>query len=184
VLDGSYGDIFASGFLRLWSDVDIYATLDADDDGFNSFTIFNGSGSAVFSVNENGTTWASGVKGAKVETANHGQRMLYAMESPEVWFEDFGSAQLVDGQVVVIIDPIFAQTVNLTETYHVFLTPLGDCPLYVSAKTPTSFTVRAMGGQTCAIAFDYRIVAKRLGYEEVRMQPAMPPLHTVEGSSP
>ena len=75
-------------------------------------------------------------------------------------------------QATVPIEPIFAQTVNLTETYHVFLTPLGDCALYVAAKTPALFTVKAMGGQTCSITFDYRIVAKRLGYEGLRLDPA------------
>ena len=67
------------------------------------------------------------------------------------------------------IEPIFAQTVSL-DAYHVFLTPLGDCPLYVAEKTPVSFTVRAMGGQPCEVAFDYRIVAKRLGYEQLRLE--------------
>jgi len=42
----------------------------------------------------------------------------------------------------------------------------------VANKTSTLFTVKAMGGQTCSIAFDYRIVAKRLGYESSRLEPA------------
>ena len=70
------------------------------------------------------------------------------------------------------IEPIFAQTVNLTEDYYVFVTPLGDCPLYVTDKTAGSFAVQAMGGSTCSVAFDYRIVARRLGYENVRLEPA------------
>ncbi len=28
-----------------------------------------------------------------------------------------------------------------------------------------------MGGQTCGIAFDYRLVAKRLGNEDARLEP-------------
>jgi hypothetical protein len=36
------------------------------------------------------------------------------------------------------------------------------------------------GGQTCGIAFDYRIVAKRLGYETLRLEPAT--LDTAEES--
>ena len=70
----------------------------------------------------------------------------------------------------MVIEPIFAQTVNLTERYHVFLTPLGDCPLYVAEKKPVSFTIRAMGGQACDITFDYRIIARRLGYEALRLE--------------
>jgi hypothetical protein len=112
-------------------------------------------------------------KSAIVNTTSYGDRKLYAVESPGNWFEDFGSGQLQHGKATVAIDPIFAQTVNLTETYHVFLTPLGDCVLYVSGKTPSSFTIRASGGGACDIAFDYRIIAKRLGFENVRLEPAM-----------
>ena len=172
VLDGSYGDILAPGFLRLWSDNDVYAILDANNDGYNSFTVFNGTGSAVFNVDEGGSLWAAGFKSALVETADHGQRLLYAMESPEVWFEDFGAASLVNGKAIVPIEPIFAETVNLEMDYHVFLTPLGDCKgLYVAAKTPTSFEVRELGGGTASIGFDYRIAARRRGYENTRLEP-------------
>jgi len=117
----------------------------------------------------NGSYTATGSKSAVVETQNYGTRALYSVESPEIWFEDFGTGQLTNGKAVITIDPVFAGTVNLADDYHVFLTPLGDCALYVGEKSHTSFTVRAMGGQTCSIAFDYRIVAKRLGYEDVRL---------------
>jgi hypothetical protein len=54
--------------------------------------------------------------------------------------------------------------------YHVFLTPNGDCKgLYVAQKLPTSFVVRELGGGTASIAFDYRIMAKRKGYEQIRL---------------
>jgi hypothetical protein len=76
---------------------------------------------------------------------------------------------------VVSIDPVFAQTVNLDEPYQVFLTPRGDCGLYVAEASATGFTVRALGGQACSIAFDYRLIAKRLGYEGVRLAPAHVP---------
>jgi hypothetical protein len=66
------------------------------------------------------------------------------LESPENWFEDFGSASLVDGKATVKIEQMFATTVNLSDTYHVFLTPLGDCALYVAEKTTESFQVRGL----------------------------------------
>ncbi|MBU0491092.1 MAG: hypothetical protein KKB13_04515 [Chloroflexi bacterium] len=171
LLDGSYGDIFTPGFLRLWSDVDVYVIMDANNDGFNSFTLFNGAGSAVFNVNESGNLWAAGSKAALVETPNRGPRLVYAVESPEVWIEDFGTAALVNGKAIVSIEPIFAETVNLEMDYHVFLTPLGDCKgLYVAAKSPTSFEVRELGGGTASTGFDYRVVAKRRGYENTRLE--------------
>jgi hypothetical protein len=61
LLAGSYGDIFAPGFLRLWSDHNVYVTVDANNDGLNQdFTIFNGGGSSVLSVDEGGDLWILG----------------------------------------------------------------------------------------------------------------------------
>jgi|GEM_PF-798525 len=97
-------------------------------------------------------------------------RSLYVTESPEPWSEDAGTARLVGGQAVVTIDPLYAQTLDLAVGYHVFLTPLGDCPLYVAEKTASSFTVQAMGGQKCDIAFDYRLLAKPQGTAGRRME--------------
>jgi hypothetical protein len=117
----------------------------------------------------------TGTKSAIVETQDHGWRTLYTIESPQNWFEDFGQASLVSGEAIVPIEPVFAQTVNLDRPYHVFLTPLGDCGLYVAEQTATFFTVRALNGAACDVAFDYRIVAPRLGYEDLRLEPAEDP---------
>jgi hypothetical protein len=118
----------------------------------------------------------TGTKSAIVQTSSYGQRKLYTLESPEVWFEDFGTAQLVEGRATVSIEPIFGETVNLEAGYHVFLTPNGDCNgLYVTNKTETSFEVRELKDGSSSIAFDYRIVAKRLGYEDLRLELAPQP---------
>jgi hypothetical protein len=117
----------------------------------------------------------SGLKSSTVKTEDYGWRQLYSMESPDVLFEDVGTAQLIGGRAEVAIDTVFAQTVNMEAPYQVFLTPLGDCGLYVAEQTPTTFTVRALNGSSCSIAFHYRIVAKRLGYEDRRLAPAVDP---------
>lgn len=120
-----------------------------------------------------------GSKSAVVDTESAGRRRLYSVESPENWFEDFGTANLTNGLAQVLIEPIYAQTVNLSQPYHVFVTPLGDGQLFVAEKTSTAFTVRAVGGQPAHFAFDYRIVAKRRAYETVRLEivesPPAPP---------
>ena len=96
---------------------------------------------------------------------------LYAMESPQHWFEDFGAGRLENGTAAVALDPTFAQTVNAASDYHVFLTPEGDClGLYVSRKTASGFEVRELGGGRSTVAFDYRIVALRRGFENVRLE--------------
>jgi hypothetical protein len=95
---------------------------------------------------------------------------MYSAAATENWFEDYGSATLRDGAVMVKLDPDFADLVNTGVEYHVFLTPNGDSRgLYVESKGPGSFVVREQGGGTSNIAFDYKIVAKRKGYEKVRM---------------
>lgn len=95
---------------------------------------------------------------------------LYAVQSAENWFEDAGSGQLSNGSASIALDPTFAQTVNLGVDYHVFLTPNGDCKgLYVSQKSATSFEVHELGGGNSSVAFDYRIMAKRSGYENTRL---------------
>ena len=54
--------------------------------------------------------------------------------------------------------------------YHVFLTPKGDCKgLYIATQAPTSFEVRELQDGKSTIAFDYRVVAKRKGYERARL---------------
>ena len=95
---------------------------------------------------------------------------LNTIGSPEHWFEDAGSGQLSNGAAVVNIEAVFGETVNTGVDYHVFLTPKGDCKgLYVAQESPTSFEVRELGGGTSSIAFDYRIMAKRKGFEQLRL---------------
>jgi hypothetical protein len=122
-------------------------------------------------INVSGTITCNGTVVTAV-SANSGARKvaLYSVQSPENWFEDFGSGALTNGAATITLDPAFTQTVNTGTEYHVFLTPNGDSKgLYVSQKTATSFEVREQGGGISNVAFDYRIVAKRVGYEKVRL---------------
>jgi hypothetical protein len=102
-----------------------------------------------------------------------GSRMvnMYAVEAADNWFEDAGSGQLANGSATVALDRIFAQTVNGDVDYHVFLTPNGECEgLYVANKTAGGFEVHELHRGHSNIAFDYRIMARRKGFETVRMQ--------------
>jgi len=106
----------------------------------------------------------------RMEDGSH--RAMYAVESPESWFEDFGVAQLKDGLATVKVPADFAQTVNtLGAKYLVFLTPRGDCKgLYAAKQSPDCFEVRELAGGTSNIEFCYRVVAKPLGNEKLRMK--------------
>jgi hypothetical protein len=94
---------------------------------------------------------------------------LSAIESPNNWFEDAGSSELVNGAAVVLIDSEFTQTANTAREYQVLLTPYGDCKgLYVSNRTANSFEVHELGGGASSLSFGYRIMALRKDYESVR----------------
>jgi len=110
----------------------------------------------------NGSMSATGAKSAVVKNKRGEHRRLYCQESPEPWFEDFGTAELKGGHVAIDLDPEFDAVVK-GDAYHVYLTPEGDCRgLYVSRKAPHRFEVRELQGGTSSLPFGYRVVARRL----------------------
>ena len=125
----------------------------------------------VCSIDGEGNTNCTGsIK--SVNSVQGGARQLetYAVQASGNWYEDFGSSRLVNGVARVALEADFASTVNTSQEYHVYLTANGDTKgLYVINKGPGSFEVREAGGGTSNVAFDYRIVAKRRGYETMRM---------------
>ncbi len=105
-------------------------------------------------------TLSAAVKNAVVPFPDGSKRVLHCMESPEHWFEDFGTAKLRGGRAVIKLDADFAKVI--TRDYRVFLTPEGDCRgLYVRGKTAASFEVRELMGGESAVAFSYRVVGRR-----------------------
>jgi hypothetical protein len=120
-----------------------------------------------------------GSKNAVVRTPS-GAKALYTEESTEVWFTDYGFGRLANGRLRVLLDPSFAQTINPDEPYHVFLQARGRAELYVGESTPLGFEVVLKDGDPRA-EFSYRIVAKRLGFEQKRLEPA-PWLDRLDGA--
>ena len=119
-----------------------------------------------------GNFWVTGSKSAVVNTRDFGRRVLYCTESPEVWFEDFGSARLVDGRAHVELDPVFCQTVviSVQNPMKVFVTPTsGEAVALGVRKGLTGFDV--VGPKGASVEFDWRVVAKRAGYEDRRLEP-------------
>ena len=122
-----------------------------------------------------GPVWVFGpftVMGAKHAAVPHPDgthRVLYSLESPESWFEDFGEGTLVDGKAEVKIDADFA-TVVKADGYHIFLTPYGDSRgLYVTNRSAAGFEVREQQGGKNNLRFSYRIVAKRKDIDGERL---------------
>jgi hypothetical protein len=163
-----------AGF-RINNTLNTAPALDAYTNGSGSAGMFRASGSGrgvVISVpaGNEGLNVVSGSKSAVVGTSS-GARLLYTEESSAVWFADYGFGHLADGRVFVTIEPLFAETVNLDEPYHVFVQAYGDAELYVSQRTPLGFEVRLCAGDP-NVEFSYRLVATRRGYEDKRLEHA------------
>src|SRR5207237_2452311 len=98
-----------------------------------------------------------------VKDASGQHRLVYCVESPESWFEDFGSGKLVNGKASVALDPVFTQIAH-TDDYHIHLTSQGDTNgLHVSSQSATGFTVAENKGGTSADGFRSRLVATGSG---------------------
>jgi hypothetical protein len=135
--------------------------------------------------NEGDLTCTGTVEGAVSVDTGQRQVAFYAVEAPQNWFEDFGSGRLASGAATVTVDPTYAQTVNMASDYHVFLTPEGDCRgLYISHKTAAGFEVHELNAGQSNVAFSYRIVALRRGYENVRLEDVTETMEKMKASMP
>ena len=105
-------------------------------------------------------------------TANHTEARVitYAPMISQPTREDYGEAQLASGQAYVRLDPAFANIIDHTRGYLVFLTPEGPSQgLYVTGKSIAGFFVRENPGGHATIGFQYRIVAKPYGVKAQRL---------------
>lgn len=99
-----------------------------------------------------------------IEGENDKKHIMFAPESPEILFQDFGVGQLVNGEVSIEIDPIIARNIFVDENHplKVFVQLKGDCNgVYVTNESATGFTVKELQGGTSNVAFSYQIVANR-----------------------
>jgi hypothetical protein len=149
---------------------------------FNGVSGYSHNGVGVVGYTGNSASYAGGfggnvlVMGTLTATAKNGvvpfpdgtQRLLHCMESPEHWFEDFGTAKLRRGRAIIGLDADFSKVIR-TGDYHVFVTPEGDCRgLYVRRRGARSFEVRELNAGKSSIAFSYRIVGRRKDIKQHR----------------
>jgi hypothetical protein len=132
-----------------------------------------GSSTTGYAVYANGRFAATGTKTAIVATSR-GSRLLYSQESPEVWFEDFGEGQLVGGLAHIELDPLFLETVTIDDQHpmKVFIQLNDDCNGVYVQRQATGFEVVELRNGTSRAVFTYRVVAKRKGFENARLEPA------------
>ncbi|MCA1667951.1 MAG: hypothetical protein LC793_11290, partial [Thermomicrobia bacterium] len=98
------------------------------------------------------------------------QRVLYDMQSPDVWYEDFGEGTLAGGKAEITIAADFAAAVD-TANYHVFLTSHDPASkgLAVAARQSDRFVVQEHAGGMSNLTFSWRMVARPKGSTAARM---------------
>ena len=148
--------------------------------GFNGAiptTVPAGTGSALYDVGVLGTGGdyavysqgnfaTTGTKSASVPTSK-GNQLLYCVESPGLWFEDFGKSALANGETTIQLDALFLETVIIDQDHPmlVFVQPMGDNAMFVETGN-ASFKVKGAAGSSTG--FMYRVMAKRKNYQDHR----------------
>ncbi|MBI5218024.1 MAG: hypothetical protein HY958_03745 [Bacteroidia bacterium] len=133
---------------------------------------YNPTTSSGYAVYYSGNLGGSGSKNCVVRTSQ-GPKALYCIESPENYFEDYGASKLVNGQAVINIDPLFLETIVIDESHpfmvYIQLTGENTNGVYVE-KHKDYFKVIENNHGTSNITFDWRLVAKRKGFEDLRLK--------------
>lgn len=147
--------------------------------GFYSIYATGSNGQHIFDVDFNGDIHIPGQiytgggcnQGCAPKKASTGKRLVsYTPHESVPTMEDFGQAQLLNGQTYVRMDPAFVNGIDHHAAYLVFITPQGDSNgVFVSQQSLAGFAVRENRGGHSTLSFSYRIVAKPFGSTEPRL---------------
>lgn len=148
----------------------VYGWADATT-GLNFGGYFGTASPSGYGVWYTGGLAGTGSKSCVVRTFQ-GPTLFYCQESTECWFEDFGEGKLINGVSHIELDPLFVDAVTIDENndLKVFV-QLHDrnCKGVAVEKGRSGFDVVELNGGRSDGTFDYRVVAKRKGFETRRL---------------
>jgi hypothetical protein len=141
----------------------------------------------------NGTTQykisGTGTVSTNVMGLNNDRVTLHAPETPEIYFQDYGEGQLVNGRAHITIDPVFAKNIVVNDKHplRVFVQLEGDCKgVYVTSKNSLGFDVVELNGGSSNVRFQWNITCNRADEDmgngrisqnaDTRFEPAPKPL--------
>lgn len=125
---------------------------------------------------------------------NDKEHIMFAVESPEILFQDFGSSKLTNGKAYIKIDPILSKNIVVDQNHplKVFIQLEGDCNgVYVTNKTSEGFMVKELKNGNSNVNFSYQLVATRINrtdaegnilskHEDVRLPIAPRPIQSIK----
>lgn len=119
------------------------------------------------SVIMSGTLAVSGTKARLAKTKSYNDRLLYCYEMPSPIFGDVGHGVIgEDGLCYIDIDQIFFETVDMNQSYQVFLQSYSEHNVYVLKKEPQYFVVKGEPNTE----FDWELKAKQLDFPTERLE--------------
>jgi len=125
-----------------------------------------------------------------IPTENHGRIILTCPESPEYWYQDYGSVELVNGFAHVDLDPILADIIFVDDVnpIRVFCTPVNMTHfngVTMMNQTPTGFDLVELNDGHHSGKLDYQIVVKpKTNYGEGRFPQAPGPAYLKSDKEP
>ncbi len=145
---GAAGGVTAGGYFRdsISVAIDYWARVACRNAGIDQKIIGSGANSTV------------------VNGLDNKEVVMFSTEAPEILFEDYGKAQLVNGYAKITLDPIFSKNITVNEKHElrVFIQLEGDCNgVYVTNKTKNGFEVKELANGNSNVSFSYHVVANR-----------------------
>jgi hypothetical protein len=158
-----------SGISAIATTLGVYAV--ANNAGNNNwggfFTNGNASGFAFVGGRTGGLDYKINGPGAvatMVKNKNDQYVNMFCPEAPEILFEDYGEAQLINGKCIVALDEIFSKNVavNAKHPLRVFVQLEGNCNgVYITNKTSVGFEVIELVNGQSNTKFTYHVIANR-----------------------
>ena len=118
-----------------------------------------------------------------VPTENHGRVTLICPESPEYWYQDYGTVNMVNGKATIVLDDILADIIIVDEDnpIRVICTPVG-MPFFngvtIMEQTTKSVEILELNGGTHSGKLQYQLVVKpKTNYGEGRFPQAPGPAY-------
>jgi hypothetical protein len=100
-----------------------------------------------------------------IPTENHGRVTLTCPESPEYWYQDYGTVEMINGKATIIVDEILKDIIVVDDEnpLRVICTPVG-MPYFngvtIMNQTSNSVEILELNGGTHSGKLQYQLVAK------------------------
>ena len=125
-----------------------------------------------------------------IPTENHGRITLTCPESPEYWYQDYGTVEMINGKATIQLDPILADIIVVDEEnpIRVICTPVG-MPYFngvtIMSQTSNSVEILELNGGTHSGKLQYQLVTKpKTNYGEGRFPQAPGPSYLKADKEP